>query len=97
MLEVKQADYIRTARAKGIKEYLVVWRHTVRNAILPIVTMIGFTLPTLVAGALFTETIYSWPGMGALFGRRGVSARLSNGDGHYAGHRRFRVISEFAD
>ena len=67
MLEVKQADYVRTARAKGIKERLVTWRHTVRNAILPVVTMIGYRLPTLVAGALFTETIYSWPGMGLLF------------------------------
>ena len=67
MLEVKQADFIRTARAKGIKERLITWRHTVRNAILPVITMIGFRLPTLVAGALFTETIYSWPGMGSLF------------------------------
>ena len=67
MLEVKQADYIRTARAKGIKERLITWRHTVRNAVLPVVTMIGYRLPTLVAGALFTETIYSWPGMGSLF------------------------------
>ena len=67
VLEVKQADYIRTAQAKGIKARLVTWRHTVRNAILPVVTIIGLSLPTLVAGALFTETIYSWPGMGSLF------------------------------
>lgn len=67
VLEVKQADYIRTARSKGIKDRLVTWRHTVRNAILPVVTVIGFSLPPLVAGALFTETIYSWPGMGSLF------------------------------
>ncbi len=67
VLEVKQADYVRTARAKGIKDRLVTWRHTVRNAILPVVTIIGLSLPTLVAGALFTETIYSWPGMGSLF------------------------------
>ena len=67
MLEVKQADYVRTARAKGLRERLVTWRHTVRNAILPVVTMIGYRLPMLVAGALFTETIYSWPGMGSLF------------------------------
>ncbi|NIV51004.1 MAG: ABC transporter permease subunit, partial [Gammaproteobacteria bacterium] len=51
----------------GIKERLVTWRHTVRNAILPVVTVVGYTLPILVAGALFTETIYSWPGMGSLF------------------------------
>ena len=67
VLEVKQADYVRTARAKGIKDRLVTWRHTVRNAILPVVTIIGLSLPALVAGALFTETIYSWPGMGQLF------------------------------
>ncbi|MGI9332156.1 MAG: ABC transporter permease [Gammaproteobacteria bacterium] len=67
VLEVKQADYIRTARAKGLRERLVTWRHTVRNAILPVVTMTGYRLPMLVAGALFTETIYSWPGMGSLF------------------------------
>lgn len=67
VLEVRGADYIRTAKAKGIKNRLVVWRHTVRNAILPVVTIIGLSLPTLVAGALFTETIYSWPGMGSLF------------------------------
>jgi peptide/nickel transport system permease protein len=67
VLEVKRADYIRTAKAKGIKERLVTWRHTVRNAILPVVTVVGLSLPMLVAGALFTETIYSWPGMGSLF------------------------------
>ena len=67
VLEVKQADYVRTARAKGIKDSVVTWRHTVRNAILPVVTIVGLSLPALVAGALFTETIYSWPGMGQLF------------------------------
>ncbi len=67
MLEVRQADYVRTARAKGLRERVITWRHTVRNAILPVVTMIGYRLPMLVAGALFTETIYSWPGMGSLF------------------------------
>jgi len=66
ILEVKQADYIRTARAKGLKKRLITWRHTVRNAILPVVTVIGLRVPMLVAGALFLETIYSWPGMGSL-------------------------------
>lgn len=66
ILEVKQADYIRTARAKGLKTRLITWRHTVRNAILPVVTIIGLRVPMLVAGALFLETIYSWPGMGSL-------------------------------
>ncbi|MCB0044738.1 MAG: ABC transporter permease [Caldilineaceae bacterium] len=67
ILEVKRADYIRTAQAKGLKPRIITWRHTVRNAILPVVTVIGVTVPNLVAGALFTETIYSWPGMGSLF------------------------------
>ncbi len=67
ILEVKQADYIRTAEAKGLKPRIITWRHTERNAILPVVTIIGLSVPTLVAGALFIETIYSWPGMGSLF------------------------------
>ena len=67
VLEVKKADYIRTAKAKGLAEWQVNWRHMLRNAIMPVVTVIGFSLPPLVAGALFTETIFSWPGMGSLF------------------------------
>ena len=66
MLEVRGEDYVRTARAKGLKPPVVTWRHVFRNALLPVVTVVGLSLPTLVAGALFTETIYSWPGMGAL-------------------------------
>ena len=66
VLEVRQEDYIRTARAKGLGERIIAWRHLFRNAILPVVTVIGLSTPALVAGALFTETIYSWPGMGAL-------------------------------
>jgi peptide/nickel transport system permease protein len=66
-LEVKRSDYIRTAQAKGLKSRVITWRHTLRNAILPVVTVIGLSIPTLVAGALFIETIYSWPGMGSLF------------------------------
>ena len=66
MLEVRGEDYVRTARAKGLKPPTVTWRHVFRNALLPIVTVVGLSLPSLVAGALFTETIYSWPGMGAL-------------------------------
>ena len=54
-------------QAKGLKERIITWRHILRNAILPVVTVIGLSIPTLVAGALFIETIYSWPGMGSLF------------------------------
>lgn len=67
MLEVKAEDYIRTAQAKGLGDRIVTWRHVFRNALLPVVTIIGLSIPQLVAGALFTETIYSWPGMGSLF------------------------------
>ncbi len=67
ILEVREEDYIRTARSKGLAEGTITWRHTFRNAILPVVTIIGLSIPQLVAGALFIETIYSWPGMGSLF------------------------------
>jgi peptide/nickel transport system permease protein len=66
MLEVQSEDYVRTANAKGLIPRIVTWRHIFRNALLPIVTVAGLSLPGLVAGALFTETIYSWPGMGQL-------------------------------
>lgn len=67
ILEVRSEDYIRTARVKGLHENVVTWRHTFRNALLPVITIMGLNIPQLVAGALFTETIYSWPGMGSLF------------------------------
>lgn len=67
MLEVTRSDYITTARSKGLRERLVVWRHMVPNAILPVITVIGFSVPNLVVGAVFTETIFSWPGMGTLY------------------------------
>jgi peptide/nickel transport system permease protein len=67
MLEVIRSDYVTTARAKGLKNVSVIWRHMVPNAILPVITMIGFSVPNLVVGAVFTETIFSWPGMGTLY------------------------------
>jgi len=67
MLEVLNADYIRTARAKGLSEGGVTYVHALRNAVSPLVTMIALDLPTIFAGALFIETIFSWPGMGRLF------------------------------
>lgn len=67
MLEVIQQDYIRTAEAKGLHERIVVYKHAFRNAAIPLVTIVAIDLPVLFAGALFTETIYSWPGMGRLF------------------------------
>lgn len=67
MLEVIHLDYIRTAAAKGLSERVIVYKHAFRNAAIPLVTVVAIDLPVLFAGALFTETIYSWPGMGRLF------------------------------
>jgi peptide/nickel transport system permease protein len=67
MLEVIHQDYIRTAKAKGLHDQLVIYKHAFRNAAIPLVTIVAIDLPVLFAGALFTETIYSWPGMGRLF------------------------------
>ncbi|MCD6289651.1 MAG: ABC transporter permease [Anaerolineae bacterium] len=69
MLEVIHLDYIRTARAKGLAERTVIYVHALKNAALPVVTIIALDLPGLFGGALFTETIFSWPGMGRLFYR----------------------------
>lgn len=74
MLEVLNQDYITTARAKGLTRRLVNNRHALRNALLPVITVIGLSLPQLVAGAVFIETIYSWRGMGSLY-LRAVSGR----------------------
>jgi peptide/nickel transport system permease protein len=67
MLEVIHQDYIRTAAAKGLKERVIIYKHAFRNAAIPLVTVVAIDLPVLFAGALFTETVYSWPGMGRLF------------------------------
>jgi peptide/nickel transport system permease protein len=64
MLEVLRQDYVRTARAKGLRERVVVYGHALKNALLPIVTVIGGWLAGLLGGAILTETVFSWPGMG---------------------------------
>ena len=64
MLEVLQQDYVRTAKAKGLAESRVVYKHALKNALLPIITLLGLTLPSLLAGAAITESIFSWPGLG---------------------------------
>ena len=66
MLEVLGEDYVRTARAKGLGEAAVLWRHALRNAWLPVLTVIGLQLGGLLAGAVITETVFSWPGIGSL-------------------------------
>jgi peptide/nickel transport system permease protein len=67
MLEVLRQDYVRTARAKGLLERLVISRHALRNALIPFITVFVFSIPGLFAGAIITESIFSWPGMGRLF------------------------------
>ncbi|MEA2582980.1 MAG: peptide/nickel transport system permease protein, partial [Thermomicrobiales bacterium] len=66
MIEVMQNDFIRTARAKGLTEQAIVQRHALRFALIPLVTVIGLDLATLLGGAVITETIFSWPGVGRL-------------------------------
>lgn len=66
MIEVLGLDFITTARVKGVKERFVIFRHGLRNALLPIVTVIGMDAGTMIAGAVMTETIFSWPGIGRL-------------------------------
>jgi len=75
MLEELGQDYIRTARAKGLSERVVVWRHALPNAMVPIVTVVGLQFGALLAGAIVTETIFSWPGLGRL-----VVSAISNRD-----------------
>jgi peptide/nickel transport system permease protein len=67
ILEVLRLDYVRTARAKGLSQRLVMYKHTLRNAILPFITILGLDIPFLLSGALVTESIFAWPGMGRLF------------------------------
>lgn len=66
MLEVLPADYVRTARAKGLTERQVIWRHALRTALTPMITLLGLFIPGLLGGALFVEKVFSWPGMGLL-------------------------------
>ncbi|MBU5344445.1 ABC transporter permease [Paenibacillus lautus] len=67
MLEVIRQDYIRTARAKGVKEKKVLFQHALRNAMLPAITLVGFELPGLFGGSLIIEKIFNWPGIGQLY------------------------------
>jgi peptide/nickel transport system permease protein len=66
MLEVLRQDFIRTERAKGLSERMVIYKHAVRNAMVPVVTVIGLNVGLLLAGAILTETVFSWPGVGRL-------------------------------
>jgi peptide/nickel transport system permease protein len=67
MLDVLHNDYVRTARAKGLAEVVLIWRHALKNAALPVITVISLDLPVLFSGAVVVESIFAWPGMGRLF------------------------------
>ena len=67
MIQAMSSDYIRTARAKGLPEWRILSQHALRNALLPMITVAGLQFPTLLGGALVTETVFTWPGMGRLF------------------------------
>jgi peptide/nickel transport system permease protein len=67
ILEVLGLDFVRTAHAKGLSQRAVLYKHALRNAILPFITIIGLDIPFLLGGALVTESVFSWPGMGRLF------------------------------
>lgn len=77
MLEVLGQDYVRTARAKGMSERRVVYLHALRNAVIPLVTLIGLELPSLVAGGLVVEVVFSWPGIGKLLYERALQTDYS--------------------
>jgi peptide/nickel transport system permease protein len=67
MLEVLRQDYVRTARAKGLIERIVITKHALRNALIPVITIIALQLPGLFTGAILTETVFAYPGMGGLY------------------------------
>jgi peptide/nickel transport system permease protein len=66
MLDVANQDFVRTARAKGLPERAVLWRHVLRNALLPVITLLGLALPHVVGGAVFVEQVFAWPGVARL-------------------------------
>ena len=66
MLEVLRQDYMRTARAKGLSEWTVIIKHGLRNALIPLITILALSIPGLFTGAIITESIFSWPGMGRM-------------------------------
>jgi peptide/nickel transport system permease protein len=66
VLEIMSEDYVRTARAKGLEERSVLWRHVLRNALVPVITVVGLELGTLLSGSIIVETVFAWPGSGSL-------------------------------
>jgi len=72
MLEVINEDYVRTARSKGLSERLILWRHAFKNAVIPLITLIMLDIPFLFSGALITEQVFAWPGMGRMYWEHAV-------------------------
>ena len=72
MLEVINEDYVRTARSKGLSERLILWRHAFKNAVIPLITLIMLDVPFLFSGALITEQVFAWPGMGRMYWEHAV-------------------------
>ena len=66
MLDVVRSDYIRTARSKGLKERVVIYKHALKNALIPIITVVGSQIGTSLGGSVVTETVFAWPGVGRL-------------------------------
>jgi len=66
MLEVLPLDFVRAARAKGVPENAIIWRHTLRTALAPMITLLGILFPALLGGSVFIERVFQWPGMGLL-------------------------------
>jgi ABC-type dipeptide/oligopeptide/nickel transport system permease component len=66
VIENMAEDYVRTARAKGLGEGAVLWRHVLRNALIPVITVVGLELGTLLSGSIIVETVFAWPGSGSL-------------------------------
>ena len=66
MVEILSQDYVRTAKSKGLRDFFVVYKHAFRNSLIPVVTITALQTSTLVGGALITETVFSWPGLGQL-------------------------------
>ena len=90
MLEVLGEDYVRTARAKGLPPLRVIGLHALRNALIPVVTVIGLLVGTLFGGAILTETIFAWPGRRQMAGRFDLAARLPVGPGRRGADRQHR-------
>jgi peptide/nickel transport system permease protein len=67
MLDVIHQDYLRTARAKGLPNRVVIYKHALRNALIPLITLLALDLPYIFSGAIFVEILFSWPGMGRLY------------------------------